>query len=83
MTANLRRRLDSSATTSLRRTLGYSWQDRVSNQEVLNRAGMSRVTYLIRERELRFYCHVVRFPVDDPAHRILNAKHTVKWNRRR
>ena len=68
LTADLRRRLDLFATTSLRRILGYSWQDRVSNQEVLSRAGMSRVTCLIRERQLRFYGHVVRFPMDDPAH---------------
>ena len=54
-----------------------------SYQEVLSRAGMSRVTCLIRERQLRFYGHVVRFPMDDPAHRILNAKDPVKWNRRR
>ena len=66
LTADLRRRLDSFATTSLRRILGYSWQDRVSNQQVLREAGMSRVTCLIRERQLRFYGHVVRFPMDDP-----------------
>ena len=27
--------------------------------------------------------HVVRFPMEDPAHRILNAKDLVEWNRRR
>ena len=63
MTADLRRQLDSFATTSLHRILGYSLQDRVSNQEVLSRAGMSRVTCLIRERQLRFYGYVVRFPM--------------------
>ena len=83
LTADLRRRLDSFATTSLRRILGYSWQDRASNQKVLREAGMSRVTCLIRERQLCFYGHVVRFPMDDPAHRILNAKDPVEWNRRR
>ena len=69
--------------TGARRILGYSWQDHVSNQEVLRRAGMSRVTCLIRERQLRFYGHVVRFPMDDPAHRILNVKDPVEWTRRR
>ena len=63
--------------------LDYSWQDRVSNQEMLRRAGMSRVTCLIRERQLRFDGYVVRSPMDDPAHRILNAKDPVEWNRRR
>ena len=74
LTTDLSRRLDWFVTTTLRRILGYIWQDRVSNQEVLRRTGMSRVTCLIRERQLRFYGHVVRFPMDDPAHRILNAK---------
>ena len=68
---------------SLRRILGYRWQDRVSNQKVLSRVRMSRVTCLIRECQLHFYGHLVRFPMDDPAHRFLNAKDPVEWNRRR
>ena len=73
LTADLRRRLDSFATTSLRSSiLGYRWQDRMSNQEVLSRAGMSRVTCSMRQ--LRFYGHAARFPMDDPAQCILNAK---------
>ena len=46
-------------------------------------AGLSRVTCLMRERQLRFYGHVVRVPMDDPAHRILNAEDPVEWDRRR
>ena len=38
-------------------------QDRVPNRELVSRAGMGRVTCLIRERQLRFYGHVVRFPM--------------------
>ena len=83
LTDGLRRRLDSFATTSLRRIFGFRWQDHVSNQEVLDMAGMGRVTCLIRERQLRFYGHVVRFPLDDPAHRILNARDPAGWTRRR
>ena len=61
-------------------------------QEVPSWAGMSRVTCLIRERQLRFYGHVVRFPMDDPARRILTlppkaviltAMDPAEWNRRR
>ena len=44
---------------------------------------MSRGTYLMRERQLRFCGHVVRFPMDDPAYRILNAKAPAECNRRR
>ena len=83
LTADLRRRLDSFATTSFCRILGYRWQNRVSNQEVPSRVRMSRVTCLMRERRLRFYGHVVCFPMDDLAHRILNAKDPAEWNRRR
>ena len=60
----------------------YSYMDFL-NREVLSRAGMSRVTCWIRERQLRFYGHVVRFPMDDPAHPILNAKDRVEWNNQR
>ena len=83
LTDGLRRRLDSFVTTSLRRIFGYRWQDHVSNQKVLDRAEMGRVTCLIRERQLRFYGHVVRFPNVDPAHRILTAKDPGDWKRRR
>ena len=44
---------------------------------------MSRVTCLIRDRQLPFYGQVVRFPMDDIAHRILNPKDPAEWNRRR
>ena len=35
------------------------------------------------ENPLRFNGDVVRFSMDDPAHRILNTKDPVEWNRRR
>ena len=81
LTADLRQRLDSFLTSSLRRIFGYRWQDHVSNQEVLDRAGMGRVSCLIRERQLRFYGHVVRFPEEDPAYRILLARDPLGWGR--
>ena len=81
LTDGLRRRLDSFLTTSLRRILGYKWQDHVPNARVLEEAGMGRITCLIRERQLRFYGHVARFPPVDPAHRILAARDPVGWTR--
>ncbi len=81
LTDGLRRRLDSFATTSLRRIFGYRWQDHVSNRRVLDRAEMGRVTCLVRERQLRFYGHVARFPACDPVNRILSAKDPVGWRR--
>ena len=70
-------RLDSFATTSLRRIFGYRWVDRVTNQSVLKRAKMGMVTCWIRERQLRFFGHVARFPDYEPAYRILTAKDPV------
>ena len=76
-------RLDSFLTQSLRRIFGYRWFDKVSNRAVLKRAGMGAVTCLIRERQLRFFGHVARFPEGDPAYRILSAKDPVGWVRHR
>jgi hypothetical protein len=83
LTDGQRRRLDSFVTKSLRRIFGYRWQDRVSNRRVLDRAKMGRVTCLIRERQLRFYGHVARFPECDPVNRILSARDPVGWVRPR
>ena len=32
------------------------------------------ITCMIRERQMRLYGHVARFPADDPAGRILSAR---------
>jgi hypothetical protein len=74
LTSGLRQRLNSFGTKSLRRILGYRWSDFVSNDRLLRETGMRLVTCIIRERQLRLYGHVARFPETDPAHRILCAK---------
>ena len=71
LTAELRRRLNSFGTMSLRRILGYRWYDYMSNDLVLREAGLRQVTCIVRERQLRLYGHVARLPAEDPAHRIL------------
>ena len=72
VTGELRRRLNSFGTMSLRRILGYRWHDNMSVDLVLIReAGMRQVTSIVRERQLRLYGHVARLPAEDPAHRIL------------
>ena len=83
LTADLRQRLNSFGTMSLRRILGYSWSDFVSNQRLLMESGMRFVTCIIRERQLRLYGHVARFPEVDPAHRILSARDPRGWVRPR
>ena len=44
----------------LRRILGVTWQDRVSNNEVLQQAKMVSMTTLLRQRRLRWLGHVCR-----------------------
>ena len=81
LTARLRQRLNTFVCTSLRRILGIRWQDHVSNQSVLEQAGMKCVNCQIWERQLRFYGHVVRYPPEDPANRILSATNPRGWKR--
>ena len=44
---------------------------------------MRPVTCVIRERQMRLHGHVARFPVDDPARRILSAGEPSGWIRPR
>ena len=44
----------------LRRILGISWQDKVTNNEVLNKAGIPSMFTLLRQRRLRWLGHVHR-----------------------
>ena len=45
---------------SIRRILGITWQDRVSNTEVLSRANLPSMFTLLRQRRLRWLGHVYR-----------------------
>ena len=42
---------------------------------------MRFVTCIVRERQLRLYGHVARFPDADPAHQILSARESREWRR--
>ena len=41
------------------------------------------ITCLVRERQLRLFGHVARFPGSDPAHRVLSAQDPEGWRRPR
>ena len=45
---------------SIRRILGISWQDKVTNADVLSRAGLPTMYTLLRQRRLRWLGHVRR-----------------------
>ena len=44
----------------LRRLLGITWQDRITNKEVLSRAGMPSMFAILLQRRLRWLGHVCR-----------------------
>ena len=54
------KRLNSFHLRSIRRILDVSWQDRVSNTEVLSRANLPSMFTLLRHRRLRWLGHVYR-----------------------
>ena len=60
LTGELRRRLNSFCTMSLRRIFGYRLHDYISNDLVLGEAGLRQVTRIVREHKLRLYGHVAR-----------------------
>ena len=78
---DLRRRLNSFGTRSLQRIIGYRWSDFVSKERLLRETQMIFVTCIVRERQLRLYGHVARFPDADPAHQILSAREPREWRR--
>ena len=53
-------RLNSYHLRNLRRILGITWQDRISNKDVLSRAGMPSVFAMLSQRRLRWLGHVSR-----------------------
>ena len=57
---DLERRLNTFHLRSIRRILGISWQDKVTNADVLSRAGLPSMYTLLRQRRLRWLGHVHR-----------------------
>ena len=54
------RRLNSFHLRCLRRILGISWQDRVPNKDVLERAGIPSMFAMLSQRRLRWLGHILR-----------------------
>ena len=58
--ARQEKRLNTFHLRNLRRILGISWQDKVTNTDVLSRAGLPTMYTLLRQRRLRWLGHVRR-----------------------
>ena len=79
LTKDLRRRLNSFGTSSLRTILGYRCSYFVSNERLLKEVQMSFVTCIVREHQLRLHGQVGHFSDGDPAHQILSAREPHGW----
>ncbi|KAG2471199.1 BUP1 ureidopropionase, partial [Polypterus senegalus] len=60
-----------------KRILGYRWFDFV----LLMESPMRHITCIVRERQLRHYCHVAPVPEGDQAHKILIVGDPSGWGR--
>jgi len=48
---------------NLRKILGITWKDNVTNMEVLSRTGQRRLQDIVAERRLRMAGHIIKMPV--------------------
>ena len=74
LTRDLRWRLNSFGTRSLRGILGYRWWDFVSNERLLRETQMRFVTCIVREHQLWLCGRVACFPDADPVHQIISTR---------
>jgi len=72
-TARIRQQLDFFHQRNLRKILGITWKDRVTNMEVLSRTEQQRLQDIVAERRLRMAGHIIRMPPGRPAN------HAMSW----
>ena len=83
LNSDLERRIDAFGNRCLRRIMGYRWYDFVSNQRLLRETDSTPITWTVRQRQLRLYGHVARYPEADPAHRVVSVRDNPEWRRPR
>ena len=79
--ARQEKRLNTFHMRSIRRILGISWQDRISNAEVLSRANLPSMFTLLRQRRLRWLGHIYhiedgRIPKDNLYGELASGRRT-------
>ncbi|XP_069979414.1 uncharacterized protein [Penaeus vannamei] len=77
----LESRFDAFCNRSLRQIMGYCWRDHVLNQQLHRETGTGPVTCTIRDRQLRLYGHLARFPQDGPAYQVISVRDSLVWRR--
>ncbi len=81
LTRSLERRIEAFGNKCLHRIMGYSWFDRVSNQRLLRVTESRPIACTVRQRQLRQYGHVARFPEVDRAHCVVFTRENPRWRR--
>jgi len=72
-TAKICQQLDVFHQRNLRKILGITWKDLMTNMEVLCRTGQRRLQDIVAERRLRMVGHIIRMPPGRPAN------HAMSW----
>jgi len=70
--AKIRQQLDVFHQRNLRKILGVTWRDHMSNIEVLKRTGQRILQDIVAERRLRMAGHIIRMPAGRPANRAMS-----------
>jgi len=74
--ARICQQLDVFHQRNLRKILGITWKDHVTNVEVLSRTGQRKLQDIVAERRLRMASHIIRMPPGWPAN------HAMSWTPR-
>ena len=83
LNTGLKRLIDAFGTRCLCRIMGYRWYDIVSNQRLFNETDSRPITSIVRQRQLRQYAHVARYPEADHACRVVSVRDNPTWRRPR
>ena len=75
------RTLDAFHHKCLRQLLGIRWYDRVRNDEVLQRTGLTLLSHLVSRRRISVFGHVARLDDVTPANMALQLHINVSLNR--
>jgi len=75
-TARIRQQLDVFHQRNLRKILGITWKDHVTNMEVLSLTGHRRLQGIVAQRRLRMAGYIIRMPPGRPAN------HAMSWTLR-
>ena len=63
--------------------MGYRWNYFVSNQRLLRETESRTITSIVRQRQLKLYGHVARYPEADPACLVVSEKDKLELRRPR